>query len=79
MVVGRFASKVLLSAIPVKVGDGETCYSKDKRDIGGLEITEVPKNGHIGIRVSTPKKLMGSLAKLKCKPMHAVWAAKRRS
>lgn len=66
MDAGHCASKILQSAIPVEVGDGEPCNSKDTRDVDGLEITEVPKNDHIGIRASPPKKVMGSLAKLKC-------------
>lgn len=66
MDAGHCASKILQSAIPAEVGDGEPCNSKDTRHMDGLEITEVPKNGHIGIRASPPKKVMGSLAKLKC-------------
>ncbi|KAK4824952.1 hypothetical protein QYF61_021640 [Mycteria americana] len=31
-----------------------------------LETTEEPENGHVGIRVSPPKKVTGSIAQLKC-------------
>ena len=48
-----YVSKVLWSAVSVGVGDGG---SKDTKVIDVLETTEVPLNGHIGIRVSLPKR-----------------------
>lgn len=60
------ASEFLQSAISVEVGDGEPCNSKDARIIDVLETTEVPENGHVGIRASPPKKVAGSVAQLKC-------------
>ncbi|KAM9628635.1 uncharacterized protein ACIBXB_017819 [Morphnus guianensis] len=60
------ASEVLWSAISVEVGDGDRCSSKDARVIDVLETTEVPENGHVGIRASPPKKVAGSIAQLKC-------------
>ncbi|GAB0209581.1 hypothetical protein GRJ2_003423800 [Grus japonensis] len=62
MFVGWSASEVLQSAISVKVGDGEPCNSKDTRVIDGLETMEV----EVGIRASPLKKVMGSVAQLKC-------------
>ena len=38
--------------ISVEAGDGEPCDSKDTRVIDVLETTEVPENGHVGIRAS---------------------------
>ncbi|GAB0175367.1 hypothetical protein GRJ2_000001900 [Grus japonensis] len=66
MFEGQCASEVLQSAISVEVGDGDPCSSKDARVIDVLETTEVPENGHIGIRASPPKKVAGSIAQLKC-------------
>lgn len=66
MVMGWYAGKVHWSAIPVEVGDGEPRGSRGTRGIGRLEVTKVPGNGHAGIRVLSPKKVMGLLAQLKC-------------
>lgn len=60
------ASKVHWSAIPADVADGEPCSTTGTRDIDGLEITEVHRNDHTGIRASPLKKGVGSLAQLKC-------------
>ncbi|GAB0206658.1 hypothetical protein GRJ2_003131400 [Grus japonensis] len=66
MFEGQCASKVLQSAVSVEVGDGDPCGSKDAGVIDVLEIMEAPENGHIGIRASPLKKVMGSVAQLKC-------------
>lgn len=50
------ASKVLWSPVLVEVRDGDPCSSKDAKDIGMLETTEVPENGHVGIRTSLPPR-----------------------
>ncbi|KAK4820971.1 hypothetical protein QYF61_009437 [Mycteria americana] len=65
MFEGWCASEVLRSAVSVEVGDGDPCGSKDKRLMDVLETTEVPENGHIGIRAFPPKKVAGSIAQLK--------------
>ena len=63
---GWCAIEVLWSAISVEVGDGEPHGSKDSRVIDVLETMEVPENSHIGTRASPPKKVVGSIAQLKC-------------
>ena len=60
------ASKVLQSAASVEVWDGDPCGSKDARVIDVLETTEAPDNSHAGIKASPPKKVVGSIACLKC-------------
>ena len=60
------ASAVLQCAVSVEVGDGNLCSSKEARVIDVLETAEAPQNGHIGIRASPPKKLVGSIVQLKC-------------
>lgn len=45
--------QVLQSAISVETGDEDPHGSKDRRVIDVLETTEVPKNGHVGIRASS--------------------------
>lgn len=40
-------------------GDGDQCNSKDERVIDLLETIEPPKIGGVGIRGSTPKKVLG--------------------
>lgn len=66
MFEGWCASEVLQSAVSVEVGDEDPCYSKDARAIEVLETTEAPENGHIGIKASSSKKVLGSTAQLKC-------------
>lgn len=39
--------------------------SKGSKVVVALETTEAPENGHIGIRVSPPKRVEGSIAQLK--------------
>ncbi|KAK4827657.1 hypothetical protein QYF61_020429 [Mycteria americana] len=63
---GLCASEVLWSAISVEVGDGDPCSSKDTRVMNVLETTEATENGHIGITASSPEKVAGSVAQLKC-------------
>lgn len=60
------ASKVLWFAPSVEVGNGHPCHSKDKTVIDVLETTEVPENGRIGIRPCRSRKVVGSIAQLKC-------------
>ena len=50
----------------MEVGDGDPCSSKDTRVIDVLEPTEVPVNGHVGIRASPNKKVAGSIVPVKC-------------
>lgn len=59
MFEGSCASKV-----SVEVEDGDTCSSKDIRVVDVLETIEEPENGHVGLRVSPPKKTVGSIAQL---------------
>lgn len=49
----------------MKVGDEDPCGSKDTRAINVIETTEVPENGHIGIRAFLSKNVVGSITKLK--------------
>lgn len=53
MFEGCCSRQVLQSAIPVEAGDEDPHGSKDRRVIDVLETTEVPKNGHVGIRASS--------------------------
>ncbi|KAM9590845.1 uncharacterized protein ACIBXB_005894 [Morphnus guianensis] len=53
-------------AISVGVGDGDPCSNKDAKVVDVLETTEAPEINHIGIRASPPKKVVGSIAQLKC-------------
>ena len=66
MFEGPCVSKVLWSAVPVEVGDGDPRGSKNARVIDVLETTEAPESDHIGIRASPTKKVAGSIAQLKC-------------
>ena len=66
MFEGQRASEVLWSSVSVGVGDGDPCSNKDARVVNVLETTEVPENGHVGIRASPPQKVAGSIAQLKC-------------
>lgn len=64
--MGRCAGEVQCSAVSEEVGDGDPCSSKGTRIIDVLETVEVPENGHVGIRASSPKKVVGTIAQLKC-------------
>ncbi|KAK4823326.1 hypothetical protein QYF61_000928 [Mycteria americana] len=66
MFAGWCASKVLQTAVSVELGDGEPRGSKDTGVIDVLETMEAPENGDVGIRASPPKKVVGSVAQLKC-------------
>ena len=54
---GWCTRKLLQSAVSVEAGDGDPCGSKDARAMDVLETTEVPENGHVGTRASSPKKV----------------------
>ncbi|RMC15922.1 hypothetical protein DUI87_08128 [Hirundo rustica rustica] len=62
---GQSAMKVLWSAISVEVGM-KISVSAKAQVTDTLESTETPENGHEGIRTSPPKKVVGSIAPLKC-------------
>jgi len=62
---GRCSSEVLQSTVSVKVEDGDPCGSKDARFIDALESMEAPENGHVEIRASPTKKVVGSIGQLK--------------
>ena len=62
---GQCASEVLWCALSVEAEDGDPCSSKDTRVIDVLISMEVLENGHVGIRASPPKKVVGSIAQLK--------------
>lgn len=62
MAVGQCANKGLRSDIPVEVGVGEPCDSKDTRDIVRNHRSAMPEKGHVGIRASPTQKVTGSLA-----------------
>lgn len=66
MFEGRCSSEVLWSTVSMEVGDGEPRGSKDGRVMDVLETTEAPENGRVGIRVFPPRKVVGSIAQLKC-------------
>lgn len=66
MIMGWCASEVLQSAISVEVEDGDPCGSKDARVIDVLETTEASEKSHTGIRASSPIKVAGTTAQLKC-------------
>lgn len=59
MFEGSWSSKV-----SVEVEDGDPCSSKDIRVVDVLETIEEPENGHVGLMVSLPKKMVGSIAQL---------------
>ena len=66
MFEGQCAGEVLRSAVSVEAGDGEPCDSKDARVMDVLETAEAPENGHVGITASSPRKVAGSIAQMKC-------------
>jgi len=66
MFEGWCATKILWSAISVDTEDGESPGNKDSRVIDVLDTTEAPENGHTGVRTSSLKKIVGSIAQLKC-------------
>ena len=77
---GQCANKVIWSTISVEVGDGDPCGNKDTGVIDMIETTQVPENGHIGIRASPPRKVEGSITQLSAStPVHAARATNRRS
>lgn len=45
-------------------GDGDACGNKDPRVIDVLENMEEAENCHVGIRASSPKKMLASIAQL---------------
>lgn len=52
------------SKVSVEVEYGDPCSSKDIRAVDVLETIEEPENGHVGLRVSPSKKMVGSIAQL---------------
>lgn len=80
MFVGWRASEVLQSAVPGVAEDGAPCDGKDVRDIDGLEIMVAPGNGQEGIEPSPPaKKVMESIAQLRCFYISGWWVTNRRN
>lgn len=53
------------SKVSVEAEDGDPCSSKDIRVVDVLETIEDRENGHVRIKVSPPKKVVGSIAQLK--------------
>ncbi|PKU44939.1 hephaestin-like protein 1 [Limosa lapponica baueri] len=62
---GQCANEVLWSVVSVEVGDGDPCSSENAKIIDVLESKEASENGHVGIRASPHKKVVGSIAQLK--------------
>lgn len=47
------------SAVSVEIGDEDLCRSKNTGVIDVLETSEAPENGHVIIRASSPKNMLG--------------------
>ncbi|KAJ7395572.1 hephaestin-like protein 1 [Pitangus sulphuratus] len=63
---GWCTREVFPCAVLVESGDGDQCSSKNTRLIEGMETVKVPENSHAGTEASSPQKMVGSIAWLKC-------------
>lgn len=57
-------SEAVWSAISAVPGDGGPCGNKVPRVIDGLGIMEEAENCHVGIKASSPQKMLVSLLQL---------------